>query len=599
MKHLRRVVAVGGMLVIGLCGWVRGQQALEQVPSKAVGVFEVKDLQGLSAKLAKFAKSLGIDQFDPRWADPLASLMDEFDLKQGVNKAGDLAIAMLQPEENNADAPNAGAPHKEPEVVVIVPTSDYQQFLGNFDDVKDQGDGISQVTVKKNKETLFVTHRGEYAVASMKKEQLSDHGGLKLQGSAAKEAQSKDAILYFDIKALRPLIRNGMKEARKGIEAAQKNPGANPNPFGGQMPPEFQKIMEMEFNAVDAFVKDARTATISLNLNDTGIAAAAMAEFEPDSYLGRMVEKVQNTDESLLSGLPKATYFAFGGMKLTPEVAGQLFSDFMEPLKQDLATKPNGQKLVQAFDAAKQAITSMKEMAIGYAAPAGPNEGFIETIGVAHGDAQKILKAQKEALPSITAFMGMSGAKNAIDVTFGQPVTVQGAQALPYTMKFNFAGNDAQSMQAQQMISMMYGRNGLKGWMTAVNDDTFVSVQGGGEQILGDAIAAAKNNSNAFEQAAHIKQVSSQLPKQRAFEFYIALDNIANGVVKMMKQQGVAVQFKLPPNLPPIGISSGTEGSTARLDAFIPTQLVQSVTAAAMQTWMQMNGGAGGQGGGI
>src|SRR6185312_8093684 len=96
MKPLHRVVAAGAVLAVGLCGWARAQ-VLEQVPSNAVGVFEVKDLQGLSTKIAKFAKALGIDQFDPRWADPLASVEDEMGLKQGVNKNGDLAIAFMKP----------------------------------------------------------------------------------------------------------------------------------------------------------------------------------------------------------------------------------------------------------------------------------------------------------------------------------------------------------------------------------------------------------------------------------------------------------------------------------------------------------------------
>jgi len=97
-----------------------------------------------------------------------------------------------------------------------------------------------------------------------------------------------------------------------------------------------------------------------------------------------------------------------------------------------------------------------------------------------------------------------------------------------------------------------------------------------------------------------VKKVAAELPKQRAAEFYIALDNIATAAVKMMKQQGFAIPFKLPPNLPPIGVSCGTDGSTARIDMIIPTQLIQSMTAAGMQAFMQMNGGPGaGQGGGI
>jgi len=603
MKCLRRVVAVGGLLAMGWCGWARGQQVLEQVPSDAVGVIEVKDLQGVSSKLAKLAKGLGIDQFDPRWADPLASLMDQMDLKQGVNKGGDMAIAFFNPESKkggarnrNAEAQQDGA-GKEPPLVVLVPTSDYQQFLGNFQGVKDTGNDISQVTVAKNHENLFVIHRGEYAAAAMDKSLLSDHGGLKLQGAAAKEAQTKDAVVYIDLEALRPLMQKGLKQGKVELDKAQQNQ-AGPNPFAT---PQMKKLMEQYFNAADEFVRDARSATISLNLTDTGIGAATLADFEPDSYLGKLVAKVQNTDKPLLAGLPKATYFAFGGVKLTPEVVTQLFADFLDPLKKELANQPKGQDVAKAFDAMKRSMSSMSDVAAGYASPTGPNEGFVQVISVAHGNAQDLLKAQKEALPAMSALMGMGGPNVSMDVNFDPSKTVSGIEVQPYTMKFNIKGNDFQSVQARQMLTALYGRNGVSGSMAAVNDNTFVSVQGGGEDLLAGAIAAAKDNTDALDQMGSLGPVKSQLPRERAFEFYVAVDNIANAVIKFMKQQGMAVQFKLPPNLPPIGMSAGSETSTVRFDAFIPTDLINSITAAGMQAWMQMNGGPGGagRGGGI
>ena len=601
MKRLRRVVAVCALATLGWCGWAGAQQVLEQVPSNAVGVIEVKDLQGVSAKLAKFAKGLGIDQFDPRWADPLASLMDEMNLKQGVNKGGDMAIAFFNPHAKNAAHPNAAAEDdgaaKQPPFVVLVPTSDYQEFLGNFQGVKDAGNDLSQVTVPKNHEKLFVAHRGQYAVAARDKSLLSDHGGLKLQGPAAKEAQAKDAILYIDLKALRPLMQEGLKQGKVQLDNAEQNQAA-PNPLAT---PQMKKMMEQYFNAADQFIKDARSTTISLNLTDTGIGAAALTEFEPDSYLGKLVAKVQNTDKPLLAGLPKATYFAFGGAKLTPEVVTQLFTDFLEPLEKQLAAQAKAEDVAKAFEAMKQVISSINDMAAGYAAPLAPNQGLIEVVSVAHGNAQEILKAQKQALPAISSLMGMSGPNVSADVNLDATKTVSGVEVQPYTLKFNIKGNDFQAMQARQMLTAIYGRNGISGAMAAVNDSTFLSVQGGGEDLLADAIAAAKDNSDALGQMGNLKQVMSQLPRERAFEFYVAMDNIANAAVKFMKQQGVPVQFKLPPNLPPIGVSAGSEESAVRIDAFIPTDLVNSMTAAAMQAWMQMNGGppGAGRGGGI
>ena len=83
---------------------------------------------------------------------------------------------------------------------------------------------------------------------------------------------------------------------------------------------------------------------------------------------------------------------------------------------------------------------------------------------------------------------------------------------------------------------------------------------------------------------------SDLLPKQRIAVGYLALDNLANAVVAAMKQQGMPLQFKLPPNLPPIGVALSSDGSAGRVDTVIPTKLVESITAAVMQAMMQNNG---------
>src|SRR5690348_1943257 len=114
MKSFHRVVAVGVAVALLVCATARAQQVLDQVPSDAVGVFEVKDLQDTSTKVAKLAKNLGVDQFVPQFADPLGALMDEYGLKKGVNKNGDMAIAFFAPKQGaKAGANNAEAENKE------------------------------------------------------------------------------------------------------------------------------------------------------------------------------------------------------------------------------------------------------------------------------------------------------------------------------------------------------------------------------------------------------------------------------------------------------------------------------------------------------
>src|SRR5438270_5239893 len=135
MKPSYRVVSICATVALLLCARVRGQQVLDQVPSDAVGVFEVKSLQDTSTKVAKLAKSLGVDQFVPQFADPLGAMMDEYGVKQGLDKNGDMAIAFFNPKQQGGANGGGEIGKNPPPAVVLLPTDDYKAFLGNFQNV--------------------------------------------------------------------------------------------------------------------------------------------------------------------------------------------------------------------------------------------------------------------------------------------------------------------------------------------------------------------------------------------------------------------------------------------------------------------------------
>jgi hypothetical protein len=180
MNQMHRVIAGMSLLVaVALVGRVQGQ-AVEQVPSNATGVFTVKNLQALSDKLAKLAKTLGADRMEPRFADPLGSLMTEMGVKEGLDKSGDMAMGFLKPAKGVEN-------QSEPDLVIVLPVSDYKAFLGNFRDVKDVGGGISEVAVKKNSVKLVMAHRGKYAVSAKNRNLFEGQAGSSFRVRRSKK----------------------------------------------------------------------------------------------------------------------------------------------------------------------------------------------------------------------------------------------------------------------------------------------------------------------------------------------------------------------------------------------------------------------------
>jgi len=581
MKQMHRFVPAAALLIaLALAGRARSQ-AIEQVPSNATGVLQVKNLQELSNKIAKLSKTLGIDQMDQRFADPLGSLMTEMDVKQGLNKNGDMAMGFMKPAKGAEN-------ENEPDLVVVLPVDDYKAFLANFQDVKDVGGGVSEVTVKKNGEKLVMASRGKYAVSAKNKTLLAATGGFKLQGSAIKEAAAKDALLYIDVKSIRSELQDGYKNARTEIKKALEDPN-NAAATGVKVPPF---VFAMYDKVATELINGTKTVAISFNLNDVGLGAAVLGDFEADSYVGKLVAKSRNEDRSVLSGLPDRPYLMYGGASLTPEVTQQLFTDFVDLIKQN----PGDMKkddLDKYTETVRKSLASMRSVNFGLVAPQ-QGEPFIQVVELVRGDAQQMLDMAKQAMPLSNKFMaGMNTGKTKASVKFDEPTTVDGVKLTPYKMTVEVDPNDAAAVQQKQIMDMAYGPNGVSGLMGVINDKTFISIMTPNQKLVSEAIAAAKADKDALGQADAIKQVAGQLPKQRGAEFYIALDNIATTAVAVAKQQGLPVQFKLPPNLPPIGVSLANEGSTARIDGFIPTRLVESMTAAVIQA-MNNQGGAKG-----
>jgi len=406
---------------------------------------------------------------------------------------------------------------------------------------------------------------------------------LKLQGPAAKEAQTRDALLYFDAKAVRPDLQKAYGQMRGEMQKALQNGNT---PVGEVKVPPF--VFAMYDKMASQLISDTRSVAVSFNLNDVGLGAAFLGDFESDSYLGKLVAKSTNADHAMLAGLPDRPYLMYGAAALTPEVTQTLFNDLLDVMKQNPGDLKK-EDLDKYADSAKKVLASMKSVSFGMVAPQ-PGENFVQVVELVRGDAKQMMETSKQALPSMNAMMGAMDKKTKGEMNFGAPQAVEGVQLTPYTMKFNFDEKDAAAAQQKEIMQMMYGPNGMSGYMGAVNDRTFINAMGVNPKLLAESVAAAKGDSDPLGQSDALKQVAAQLPAKRGAEFYVALDNIANAAVGVMKQQGMAVQFKLPPNLPPIGFSMSNDGSAARMDAFVPTRLVESITAAVMQAMMQNNG---------
>ncbi len=554
-------------------------QALDQVPEDALVVFKVRNVGELSGKVAKLAKTLGLDQQEPKLADPLGALMEESGMTAGINKAGDMAIAFIDPDKTG------GNPDRS--VVVLVPTSDFKAFLTNFDGVADAGGGVSKGQPKKGGEEVFLASWGAYAAVTPNKDILAKKPvGLKLAGFSAKESDSKDILMYANIKAVRA---KALPELKKGREQmiAQIQQGLE-----GEGAAKFAPLAKVAANGLidiaERFITDGHSGVVSMNLSDAGITATAGADFEPTSYLGKLALQIKPAQGSLLAGLPDRKYFFFGGGSADPAVTGKLMSDLLDPIIKEMAAVPEAAKFVPAMEAVKKSYSTMSGWSIGYVAPSGAlgQESVLQQVAVMRGDSKTVLESQRTIMASMADFMKLMPQQEGQSIEFiSKPAakTVAGVTFDSFETKMKFPEDDAQAAQVQQMMALIYGPQGMAGVYGAVDAKTAVASQGGSDELIADLVAAAKANADTLSAQASVRAVAAELPKTRNAEMYLDVGTLVNTGIRYAKGFGTPVNVKLPNDLPPIGFSSGADSTAIRVDMHIPTKLLEGLMSAYLQ----------------
>lgn len=570
-------------------------QVLKQVPADALVVVKFKNMRATSDKMGALANKFGITNMNPKAGDPLGAFKESLQAQNGFKDDGDAAIVVMAPAEGK----------KQPEIVALLPISDYKAFIANFPDATTEG-AISSVKLPNENEPGFATQWGDYAAISNTKALLTKKpAGIAATGLAAKELDTKDIAIYANMKAIRdkalPRLQKSRDEVKQRVADQMKNKNAEAaQKYQGLTNTAIDEIMGL----AEQFLQQAQGATLGLELSEDAIRPTGLVEFDPASQWGQTIAKIKNSDQPLLVGLPEMKYLFLMGMSIDQQSASKIIDDLLAPVQGEFAKLGDEGKAIQNYiNAIKSMLQSTGSQATGFIAPSGAigQDSLMQMVSVMNGKSDQILQAQREMFNSQQAVMQAFGTKSPVESSFtANAKTVDGVQLNQFTTKAAAPGDNptAQEMQMQQVMGVMYGANGLVGYSGAVTPDKAIVTAGVSDEVLTKLIASAKAGDPNVTKAETVQQVAAQLPKKRVFEMYIPLDNIANTAVSYAKQFGMPINVQLPENLQPVGVTAGTEGSAIRFDGVIPAGTVQSLVSAGMQAAMNMQGGGAGPGAG-
>lgn len=606
MLTIRRTAAVPGLrvarfVVVGLVALFVAAvspvlaQVLDQVPSDSLVVLKINHLQDTSTKLAGLMQALGVTDFVPTLADPLAAAMSETGATGGIDKAGDAAVALL---DFNWDRPP-----RTPPILIVLPVSDYKAFLAGTTVVNTTGE-VSTVKFKNDNQPMYVVNRGAFALMSPSADVLAKKmtGTVKPAGLAARQMAENDATIFVNFPVLKakalPKLRDGREKLLAEVDRAFSRQGGD-----AKKSPLLKAVVNQALNVAQGFLEDAQATTMGFTFGKNGINGTLLSEFTASSYSSNLVGQFKGNDQSMLKGLPGEKYLFYGGFVNNQAASIKALDDLTAPIMKELGPLGDVGKTIEgAINSYRESLQYSERGSFGMVAP-NPQAagGLVELVAVYKGDAEKLKAAgvtQAKAQEDVMKALGLPSAQMQKTTHTPSAKSVSGVSFDQVKIDFNFAGNTPQEMQAQQAINFLYGPNGFTMLSGVVDPKTLLIVGGGNDQLLSTSIAAAKSDTDALGMTDPVKTVDAELPKSRIGVFYIPLDTIASTAVGYAGKMGFAVPVQIPPNLPPIGMTFGTDGNAVRIDGHIPTPLVQSLVQAVMQVFVQMRGGGPGGGGG-
>lgn len=592
MKNPIRLAIPVALLAMAFSAYSRAQ-VLNEVPSSAIAVVKIKNLTNINAKAIKLAHDFGLDALAPEFKDPLGSVLEKSHMSQGVNKDGDVAVALFA----EPDGPDLQSP---PPMVYLAPVSDYKAFVGNFNDAKEDG-GITTATGLDGK-PLFITQWGDYAACAQDKALLANKpDGFKVAGLAAKEADSKDLTILANLDQIKTVGLPKLKEERdKMLDQIAKETGTDEN--SKKLQPMIRSFANIYMTVVQDYLEQGTSGVLSVDLSDAGISASTFAEFKPDSQLGQNFASLKgDSSTALFTGLPDSKYFAVGGYASDPKVSQQMIAHLVDPAIKELAAGDDQFKqLAGIMSSVKDIMGTTTGNASGYIVPAGApgQDGVLESVSVSNGDAKTLRDDYRKTLLSMADLLknGPQSANAPMTIDLKPDAkTVDGVSLDHMQTNLTTDPNDPKTAQAQQAIALLYGPNGVGSYSGVASDNSFIAVTGGNDQLISDLIASAKAGQDAISSRPYISTVAAHLSKKPIAVYYVFLDNIATSASKLAENFGFPIKLNLPENLPPIGFSVGTDGPSVRFDSFIPADLIQNMVSAGLKAEQGLQGGGAAQ----
>lgn len=586
------LAAAGIATVLAAPAWA---DVADVIPADALVVIKANNIQNVSDDIAALAREWGLDQaVDPAFADPIGTFKQETGMEAGIDFAGNGALYLA----------NGDMEGDMPPMVILIPITDYQAFLGNFEDVR-QEDGLDVANMPGGDSPTYFANWGEYAAMSPDANlvRAKPMQTMTFAGPTGGQLEERDLTLYANFAQLGPMLMAAMEEeGGKEKALAEFSAGFDEDAPDSVKPykPVIEAGISQFFAVAESFFRDADAATVSLEIDpEAGVSSNVIAQFKPNSYLANLFGGINASGDSLLDGLPKGKYLMFGGSVGDPEASAQLFNDLAGPVVAELEQVEGGelQDMLMDYVASISSMVEASESArFGlFTPPPGLGGGaLIQQVTIQSGDAQAMMDATRNLAEMMPKMMAEFGALAGAPAGQMPAVGVEFTENAKSIAGVNFSKIETQlpmdDPQMAMIMNMVFGPDGQSQYMAVVGD-SLVNVSGLNDQQMTEVVNAVKAGDDPLANAAGVSMVNDNLPGERSAVMYFQLAEFARTGLGYLQMFGQAPPVRIPENLPPIGIAVGPEENSLQISTFVPKDLVSAMIVTALEVQQAQGGG--------
>ena len=592
-------VAAGLMLTVLQPAAAALPEQFNLAPKDAQVVALVKNMQSLNDKFTAFAEKIGA----PADKD-LFDMMDQGNFKKGINRKGSMLLTVT-------DAATAMEKKTNPDMVVLLPVTDYNEFLSNFN-ATDAG-GVT--TVQHMNKTFYVKSIPGYAVFSEYQKPVEAYepgNGLavlsKKVGSLGLQfAEADDFIVYADLKAMAPVLEPLVKQMMEQ-QIQQMQQLADMGFMDASTVQNATMAFKMYDRAIRGVIRGSDAILISGRFTDDGLIASKAMNMLADSEMAKMFPGDNAGVASILASLPNQPYIFNMAVNTKALDVKMLVDELMESMPKPAEGEAAGGDMMDIYRKMLPMVDQIKAFASAFYSPdqqAMMTGGLLKTVSIFdtedgatfvkdYGDYIKETNGIKIPMGQIPDANGNMVPMEMSYTTNLTPKALQidGIDLDQYALTMNMPPQMMQQMGPAAMFMSSF--TNYQGFLGAKKNRVMVTTTL--DPAMAKQVLAHMDKATGMGSAGPMKSAMDKLDAPNPFMVYmLSPDGIAQAAnIFMMMFQMPDIQ--VPDNLEPMTAVVGSEDLSLGGQLYVPSRSVRFIVDTVKQFAGPAMGGPGGHG---